>query len=712
MGEVGVDPESVAQAASALESLRDALAANVPTIVSNLSAYSAGVNTASLKQAQHQSVGDAADMRARARLAQLWEEQDVNVLQNGWVSIPWSGTDLDNADAQAEAAALSRAESGGDVTSSDATIKAIQQDIKDHMNDKAWLATFYNNAGPAVANLAATLNKNDVNPNDFRNRFTVLTKDDQQVLATFAAGLASADKSGSLTPDTVQAIANAKDIWSASMLIKYGPPGSSWATSEKPPGPGNPDGLSLLAVMTTNVWKDEQNGTIKIPLGGPHENYGYSDHDQLQDTLANYDPLSIMLKADAENKNAAWQVMGDTNRAYGNIGPDLAKVLLWNNGDLPSLDARFVRGGPDDHGNYPGFFTISPPGKAVDGDPSSIVLNFMDPKIAGSFLDAATSAPRGADVNAQYSAQAALTIIENTPKPDDGLGLDPAIQKALTDTAQRYMLDLAYSVNNNEPDGSGLVPPGSQTAPAWMFQVYGQGKDNPLSNFLQQIAVNKGDLAQLNAAAKVTFGNLYAQSQLHTLPSWLQTNKPDDSMARLLGRIDTEANNVGIDVLKDKDEQHEEYNKMLDFAENTVKFIPGVGEAADEAMDPVKSGLDLLGIPTGFSTDNAANGEIVATQDFADNSTQLHITMVQALMNHNAKDLVTSAQEFNKGLPPDQQFYQNGQLVVTKENYHAFNGWYNERADGMYNLDDLEAKYGFLYTQQGGTSSDGAAGPW
>ncbi len=712
MGEVGVDPESVARAATALEQLRDALAANVPTIVSNLSGYGAGVNTASLKQAQARSVGDAADMRARARLAQLWEEQNVNVLQNGWVSIPWSGTDLDNADAKAEAAALSQAESSGDVTSSDATIKAIQQDIKDHMNDPAWLATFYNNAGPAVASLAATLNKNDVNPNDYRYRFTVLTRDDQQILATFSAGLASADKSGSLTPQAVQAIANAPDIWSASMLIKYGPPGSSWATSEKTSA-DNPDGLSLLAVMTANVWKDEQNGTIKIPLGGPHDTYGISDRDQLQDTLANYDPLSILLQADAQNKNAAWQVMGTTNSAYGkNLGPDLAKVLLWNNADLPGLDARYVRGGPDDHLNYPGFFTISPPGKSVPGDPSSIVLNFMDPTIAGSFLDAATSAPRGTDANARYSAQAALTIIENTPKPDDGIGLDPAIQKALTDTAQRYMLDLAYSVNNNQPDGSGLVEPGSQTAPAWMLQVYGQGNDNPLSNFLQQIAVNKDDLAQLNAAAKFTFGNLYAMKQLGTLPPSLQSNAADDSMARLLGRIDTEANNVGIDVLRDTDEQHEEYNKMLDFAENTVKFVPVVGEVADDYLDPAKSALDLLGIPTEFSTDNAASGQVVAAQNFASNSTQLHVTMVQALVHNGAKPLIASAQAANQGLPPDKQWFQNGQIVLTKDNYSEFNGWYNEHADGMYNLDDLESKYGQLYGQQGATSSDGAGGAW
>ena len=268
-----------------------------------------------------------------------------------------------------------------------------------------------------MAKLATTLHDLDVNSTDYNDRFTILTKSDQQIMATFASGLASVDRSGQLSPEAVQAIANAPDIWSAAMLVKFGPPGSAWATSE-PKSAQNPDRLSLLAVLTTNVYQDEQSGKIRIPLGGGYTRYLSEDQAQLQDVLAAYDPLSVMLQADAQNKNAAWQVMGDTNGHYGNIGPALAKLLLWNGNDLPGLDARFVRGEPNDRGVYPGYFSISPPGKAVGGFPTSIVLNFLSPSIAGSFLDAATSAPRGISTDAKYSAQAALNIIDNTPSPN------------------------------------------------------------------------------------------------------------------------------------------------------------------------------------------------------------------------------------------------------------------------------------------------------
>jgi hypothetical protein len=713
MGEVGVDPELVARAATALEQLRDALAAHVPTIVTNLSEYNAGVNTGVLKQAQSRSVGDARDMRTRARLAQLWEQQGVGITGQGLVEIPWSGTSLDTADALAEALALALAESGKDPRVSAASIQAIEQDLKDHMGDSAWLQAFYNNAAPYVAKLATTLHSNDVSSMDYNSRFTVLTKADEQIMATFADGLAAADRAPApygLSADAVQAIAGAPDIWSASMLVKFGPPGSSWATTETKSAQ-NPDGLSLLAVLTDNVYRDEQSGKIQIPLGGGYNRYGMEDQGQLQATLASYDPLAVMLQADAQNKNAAWQVMGDTSPAYGNIAPSLARMLLWNGSDLPSLDARYVRGEAGDNGRYPGYFTVSPPGKSVGGFPSSIELNFLSPSVAGSFLDAATSAPRGTSIDAKYSAQAALTIIDNTPSPNghDGVQLDPAIQQALTATAQRYLLDLGMSATST-PD-SALMDPGVQL-PAWSLQIQGQGDNNPLSAFLEQIASDKGDLAALNAAAKVTFGNIYAQIQLHTLPASLQAASADDAMARLLGRIDTAANNDGISLATDLDVQHEEYNKLLEFGAATAKFLPVVGEVADTYLDPAKAALGLLGVPTQFSTDNAAGTQLVDAQNFAGNSTQLHITMAQALISGGAKDLIASALQANNGLPADQQWLRGGQIVLTKDNAAQFNGWYEGHAAGRYGLDKLEATYSWLYYQQGATSAKGAPGPW
>ena len=65
--------------------------------------------------------------------------------------------------------------------------------------------------------------------------------------------LATARLAG-LSPEAVQAIANAPDAWSAAMLVKFGPPGSLWATGE-PETPQNPDGLSLLAQRANHVYE-------------------------------------------------------------------------------------------------------------------------------------------------------------------------------------------------------------------------------------------------------------------------------------------------------------------------------------------------------------------------------------------------------------------------------------------------------------------------
>ena len=350
--EVGVDPGRVSQAAGALENLRDVLAANVPTIVNIMNEYwSSGagspVSLAALHQAQSRSVDDATQMRTRAQLAEAWLAQGFSLAGSGMVTIPFSGPDLDNADASVEAQALAAAEAQASTNPSAARAKiaAIQQEISEHAGDGGaglpWLQDFYNDAGPAVANLASTLhgleNSNGGPPN-YLNRFTVLTPDDQKILATFGQGLAAADKAG-LSPEAVQAIANAPDAWSAAMLVKFGPPGSLWATGE-PQTPQNPDGLSLLAQLTNHVYEQEQNGTLKIPIGNGIE-YPASDRDQLANVLAAYDPLQVMMQADAQNKNAAWQVMG------GKDGGALAQMLLSSvKGDLPNIDGR--RAGPDE----------------------------------------------------------------------------------------------------------------------------------------------------------------------------------------------------------------------------------------------------------------------------------------------------------------------------------------------------------------------------
>jgi hypothetical protein len=251
--EVGVEPERLSEAAAALENLRDVLAANVPIVVSTLQRYwddgtGQPVSLMLLRQAQARSVQDAADMRARANLARAWMNNPVNidVVSGGIAYIPWDGKTAGAQDASLEAQNLAAAETSGNR----AEILAVERDLKDHIAEGsaglAYLAAFYNQAGPQVANLAATLNSQDGTLKQ------PLSADDQQILGTFAAGLASLTRNGTggitLTRQTMNALMNAPDMWSMAMLVKYGPGAKAYGT-----GPGGLGPELLRAVSNATV---------------------------------------------------------------------------------------------------------------------------------------------------------------------------------------------------------------------------------------------------------------------------------------------------------------------------------------------------------------------------------------------------------------------------------------------------------------------------
>ena len=96
--EVGVDVERIGQLASALENLRDVLAANVPTIVNTMNSYwswwtGSPISLQPLQQAQSRSVNDAKDIRDRATMAVAYQNQANPCLAPGdKVDIPWDSS--------------------------------------------------------------------------------------------------------------------------------------------------------------------------------------------------------------------------------------------------------------------------------------------------------------------------------------------------------------------------------------------------------------------------------------------------------------------------------------------------------------------------------------------------------------------------------------------------------------------------------------------
>ena len=327
----------------------------------------------------------------------------------------------DTSQAAAQNLAAAEALAKTNPTLARAQIAGIQADIQDNIDSKntAWVQGFYNNGGAAAAaNLAQTLHDLETRTTraDCADRFQVLTAADQKTVATFGNGLAIADKAG-LSPQAVQSLVNSPNMWSTTMLVKYGPPGSSWATNERGNDPKSNE-PSLLAQLTLATYKDLENGKITVPVGFGQKygsEYGQQDMDQLYSILQGNDPLQVLMQADAQNKNASWQVLG--NQQYGGA---IANMLLkGEHGDLPGIDGRFAQQPGGGNGQQSGTFQLLPPGKGVPEQDTfgAGFMNTPNQTVVGNFLDAATSGPRGSDLNAQQSAQAAMNIIQATLPP-------------------------------------------------------------------------------------------------------------------------------------------------------------------------------------------------------------------------------------------------------------------------------------------------------
>jgi len=661
--EVGVDVERIGQLASALENLRDVLAANVPTIVNTLNMYwSSGtgspISLQPLQQAQSRSVNDATDIRDRATMAVAYQNRPNPTLSGNMLEMPWvPEQQLDTASAQAAAQnlAAAEAESAKNPKAARAQIQAIQAEIKDNLDshDTSWLGSFYNTAAPQVANLAATLNGED-GQTMVNLEPAVLTAQDQQILNTFATGLASADKSGTLT--NISGYANAKNLWSVGMLFKFGPSGSAYGTQET----GTPN---LLAQVTTSIElaRTKLNG-YTIPLNGPNVSTNAVGADFTTQTLAEFDPAQAMLTLATQNGAAAREVMAGPN------GATIAKSLM--NSPTTSYTPLF-----SSNGNLEGFMNSVMPVQYQNGTP----VNFNEPLYAGahpvtlssgvigSFFNAATSAPRGTLQPAKDSANAAKNIIDSTPPPSTAQLAAP-VQAALLATAQRYMLDLGISTGNQTANSSMVGPLLQEKGMPWSIYIAHDASANydPLANFLQQIASNPTDDGILMASAKSAFTQYYGLKATNQLPPGMGEGDPALFMAKLMGQIQTQSNNVGLQGAEATDARNAEYNALLSFAESSATKIPVVGAPLGDAQ--TAAGLVGFNLPT-FSTDNAATAYANDQQNFAKEQLQINVPMAQALLHTG----VISP----SSLLPGQTWYQNGKINLSNSTAASeFNEWY------------------------------------
>jgi hypothetical protein len=659
--EVGVEPGRLSQAASALENLRDVLAANVPTIVNIMNEYwSSGtgspVSLAALQQAQQRSVEDAAGMRSRSNLAQAFMAEAVNIdmVVDGQASIPWDLTTVDAEDAKLQAQQLATAVNSGDR----AQIQSVEQDLADHQDDKQWLADFWSQsqAASSAANLANVLNRQDGKGLD------LLSASDQQILSTYARSVAAACQLGGLNTqqgtELTEAFTNAAAAhpWSTAMLLKYGPDGSAYGTGT---------GANLLAGVTRSVLDARENGQFTIPINieqiedGPYNK-------NLDQAIGNYDPTLTMLQLDAQNKIAATQVLG------GPHGGTYAYDLLhtpW---------ARYLEAeGPNN-----AYFL-----QAVNPDPDAepqagVRTLLLNQNIVGSFLDAATQGtdpgkapPIGTLPLDREAATAAMNIIENTPSSGTIVLSDP-VRQALLDTFGRYLPDLAASVNGTYQGPNGQVLPayvdGKYDGP-YIFEL---PDDNvALQTFLQQIATDSSDAAAMQAAVLTSFSRAFGV-QMKYGPSSAPSSDLANDLASLYGEVDTAEKNLHYSAAQQEDARNAALNSLVSIAESSLAVVPSPTDAVAAAAWNLQ-GCALPLIPQ-FSTDNAANAAAQFDSDEALRKIMVAVPMAQGLIEAGI-------------VKPEPEWYQDGKINLnTPAASAAFQSWWEaEKGHDVYQLPTL-----------------------
>ncbi len=380
------------------------------------------------------------------------------------------------------------------------------------------------------------------------------------------------------------------------------------------------------------TYQDLENGKITVPVGFGQKygsEYGQQDMNQLQSILQGNDPLQVLMQADAQNKNASWQVLGN-----GQYGSAITSMLLNSQkGDLPGIDGRFAQM-PGSNSQNGGVFQLLPPGKGVPQQDTfgATFMNTPDQTVVGNFLDAATSAPRGSDLNAQQSAQAAMNIIQATLPPitDSGKvqpGYDPAIIKALQDTFVRYMPDIAYSAHlyagqptvglhlgmNGKPDGG------------YTLRVPRDG----LNAFLQEISSTPTDYATMKGAVASAAG---AAEALQLRGITANGTDPYPDLSFLYGDLIRQNGNLHYTAAQIQDSQNAQLNAEIAFGEGFIKDIPVVGSTANTLLsyDQQMSALGVPQIPQ-FSTNNAANAAANANADLNQAEMMAMVPIVQGL---------------------------------------------------------------------------------
>ncbi|MGW2422240.1 hypothetical protein ACWC0C_23800 [Streptomyces sp. NPDC001709] len=312
-------------------------------------------------------------------------------------------------------------------------ITAVGKDADALKGDVDFMSGFYSQGGDRFeAQVAMTLHNEDGTHNG-----QVLNKDSQKILAEFGANLAAASKleaSGKIPTGLTQTFTNPADMWSATMLLKYGPKGREW----------DPSFLSAMgdAVLHWRATRDMR----PVYVDGMKTAAGYASGGFGDPSNAWYSELGLREDSFHMNTDAQFAVF----RGITDNDPSLAVLSKLADNAAGSRDLLSGKDGlfaarqlVNDHWQNPG----------LDDDESAfpakvITLATLKTPDLSANKQAATAAQnvfQGAMEDYYRSQHASGNENELYPH------MPPELAQALANIAGAYTPDLAQSVNNPAP---------------------------------------------------------------------------------------------------------------------------------------------------------------------------------------------------------------------------------------------------------------------
>lgn len=688
-GYVGFEPHNLDQLSKRLGSLAQTLASNLPQIASIITSQGGSIRGASnTAKWVGEARDDAEDISYRSRSAwelyrkgQSYRPPDfAGPVPGGLVWLDWAGTSKSGRQGHNDATTLDQ----GAKTSTKAELASAARSLANHKNDRNYLAEFWRTVDPGlVPKLARILHQIDSQNGEHPTR--PLDDSGTKILADIASGLAAASRQKYKFPtDARNAVGNVEanvenppsnDMWSSSMLFKYGPNGKQYdPTFLKLMGDKVLDWRQKYGKMPT---ADPVKGQVSISHGtwysslgilpeldgawpGTYRAHHYSFYDwnKAAPTIAANDPGAAVLGRIGENSKASRTLLQDGNRAKEVVSPS------WK---IP----QFSPVGAD---------------KGID------ISNSAGRVVVAGTANRAKFPTETANAAANVF-RAAASLRKGYPKPVDKVpgnlelnaALPAGLSRALGTMGTQYVTDLTYGLGS---DGGATKADGSDV----------EVNETDLRTYLSLLAKDA-------TALGIFRSGIDKEIARSTVTGLRKADRAPDELG-LLGRLS------GLTALAAANERYTQAElqdmaaaRNLQLLNTTVGIatgapLPETSGAKKVAVDWLKFLANQEGSQAGelFDPGHAAETEFSNEKnyDIASQSDRYAVGQgIYSALRSSDPTLKSLFHDYAVELPP-KQIRHNGRLLLdTPDDISAFNKWFNS-LPGRIIAADKSAQYGFM----------------